>query len=163
SPKRSLRTRMSVRQRRKDRLGWRVPCWRSARRPSNVRVEPRAILDRAGRPRWWSRGAVAARGDGSPQPGRSRDGARRTGRGAPDGEEGEGAIGEVVRTEVAGVLALRSSNFSDDQPLYELDLDSLRAMELRNALARRTGLKLPSAVAFDHPTVRELAAFLATA
>ncbi|HEX3757294.1 MAG TPA: SDR family NAD(P)-dependent oxidoreductase, partial [Kofleriaceae bacterium] len=51
-----------------------------------------------------------------------------------------GAISEVVRQEIARVLALGSAaEVVEDRPLQELGLDSLMAVELRNALGKRAG------------------------
>ena len=48
-----------------------------------------------------------------------------------------------------------------DQSYQELGMDSLAALELRNALRRGTGLNLPTTIVFDHPTPRALAIHLA--
>ncbi|HVR07471.1 MAG TPA: SDR family NAD(P)-dependent oxidoreductase, partial [Thermoanaerobaculia bacterium] len=65
---------------------------------------------------------------------------------------------EAVRAEVARVLSLGSSSAAaPDRPLKELGLDSLMAVELRNALGRRAGVTLPATLAFDHPTPAAMA------
>lgn len=40
-----------------------------------------------------------------------------------------------------------------DQPLHELGIDSIGAVELRNALSSTLGIKLPATAMFDYPTV----------
>ncbi|HVZ37436.1 MAG TPA: beta-ketoacyl synthase N-terminal-like domain-containing protein, partial [Polyangiaceae bacterium] len=76
-------------------------------------------------------------------------------------EERHEAVVEMVRADVARVLS--SSNAAAiplDKPLKELGLDSLMAVELRNALGRRAGASLRATLAFDYPTVEAIAQHL---
>ncbi len=68
-----------------------------------------------------------------------------------------------VRGEVVKVLGLDPSRqIETDRPLQELGLDSLMAVELRNAWARALGLALPSTLLLEGPTVSELTTLLLT-
>ncbi len=48
----------------------------------------------------------------------------------------------------------------DDQPLMEAGLDSLGAVDLRNALAAQFSVDLPATITFDYPTIPGLARFI---
>ncbi|MES9544298.1 SDR family NAD(P)-dependent oxidoreductase, partial [Actinomadura sp. NPDC000600] len=76
--------------------------------------------------------------------------------------EHERALVELVRADVAHVLGHGSPEAVDPRRAFnEIGFDSLTAVELRNRLTRATGLPLPATLAFDHPTVVEVARRLA--
>ncbi|MFI6230390.1 SDR family NAD(P)-dependent oxidoreductase [Micromonospora echinospora] len=67
-----------------------------------------------------------------------------------------------VRDLAARVLGLTAAHTLDTRrPLNELGLDSLMAVELRNALSLSVDRSLPATVLFDYPTVDALAGFVA--
>jgi acyl transferase domain-containing protein len=77
--------------------------------------------------------------------------------GLPEGER-EGVVLELVRSEVALVLGHASPRTVEARRAFkELGFDSLAAVDLRNRLAERTGLRLPATAVFDHPTPLALA------
>ncbi|MFI2437573.1 type I polyketide synthase, partial [Streptomyces sp. NPDC018693] len=60
---------------------------------------------------------------------------------------------ELVRTTTATVLAHPDPDALDlGQPFKALGFDSLTTVQLRNRLSTITGLRLPTTLAFDHPT-----------
>ena len=62
---------------------------------------------------------------------------------------------------VARVLGLtRGQNIEPRQPLGEIGLDSLLAVELRNTLGAEVGRTLPATLLFDHPSIDALVQFL---
>jgi acyl transferase domain-containing protein/surfactin synthase thioesterase subunit/D-arabinose 1-dehydrogenase-like Zn-dependent alcohol dehydrogenase/acyl carrier protein len=68
---------------------------------------------------------------------------------------------ELVRSTAAQVLGQADpASVPADQPLQELGLDSLMAVELRNRLQAVCGLRLPVTLLFNHPTAAALADLL---
>ena len=69
----------------------------------------------------------------------------------------------LVREEAAHALGLRSAeSVRPDQPLRDLGMDSVTAVDLRNRISNRLGTKLPATLLFDHPTPTRLAEYLLT-
>ncbi|MFF7234462.1 SDR family NAD(P)-dependent oxidoreductase, partial [Streptomyces sioyaensis] len=67
----------------------------------------------------------------------------------------------LVREEVSRALHLRNAeSVPCDQPLRDLGMDSVTAVELRNRIGARLGARLPATLLFDHPTADRLAAYL---
>src|SRR5262249_27656536 len=67
----------------------------------------------------------------------------------------------MLQAEIARVMSLGTpSAVPVDRPLSELGLDSLMAVELRNALGHRVGKALPATLAFDSPPVAALTRWL---
>ncbi|MCA9970397.1 MAG: SDR family NAD(P)-dependent oxidoreductase, partial [Anaerolineales bacterium] len=67
----------------------------------------------------------------------------------------------LVREQAAAVLALDPTFVVDPAtPLRDLGMDSLMAVQLRNAISGRLGRPLPATLLFNYPTVGELTDYL---
>ncbi|MGW7463568.1 beta-ketoacyl synthase N-terminal-like domain-containing protein [Streptomyces xantholiticus] len=78
----------------------------------------------------------------------------------PD-EQRERSLLDVVRGEIAEVAGYEDPQEVDPyRSAKDLGLDSVSAVDLRDRLAGRTGLSLPTSLAFDHPTPAAMARHL---
>jgi acyl transferase domain-containing protein/NADPH:quinone reductase-like Zn-dependent oxidoreductase/acyl carrier protein len=81
---------------------------------------------------------------------------RNTLAGLPD-DQRDDLLTDLVQAEAATVLGLTdASDMAPGATFRDVGFDSLTAVELRNRLNARTGLRLSSTVVFDHPNPREL-------
>jgi acyl transferase domain-containing protein/acyl-CoA synthetase (AMP-forming)/AMP-acid ligase II/acyl carrier protein len=80
---------------------------------------------------------------------------------APPAER-EARLISLLQGEVASVLGYPGGRLPDPRRgFFEMGLDSLLAVELRNRLARTFARKLPATLAFDHANIQALADYLA--
>ncbi|MEU8251685.1 type I polyketide synthase, partial [Nonomuraea sp. NPDC048916] len=73
------------------------------------------------------------------------------------------AVSDLVRAHAAGVLGHVTPEAVDLRLTFrDLGFDSPAAVELRNRLARATGMRLPATIIYNHPTPAALADFLSS-
>ncbi|MGW5053514.1 type I polyketide synthase [Actinokineospora sp. NPDC004072] len=76
-------------------------------------------------------------------------------------EQRRAALEDFIRVKVAEVLRFPDADEVGPRTKFaRLGLDSLVAVELKNALEAAFAIPLPAAVAFDHPTAAQLAEFV---
>ncbi|MFN6535671.1 MAG: type I polyketide synthase [Nostoc sp. EkiNYC01] len=70
-------------------------------------------------------------------------------------------IFEAVQGEVAKVLRMKSAQVDGKKPFNTMGMDSLTAVELRNALMELLKITLPATLVFEYPTLESLSEYLA--
>lgn len=74
----------------------------------------------------------------------------------------EQILSDYLREQLAAVLGIGDpADVSPTTAMFDLGLDSLTTLELKNALAHSTALELPANLMFDFPTIEALSAELA--
>src|SRR5690606_12983341 len=80
----------------------------------------------------------------------------------PEAERGARVLA-LVREEAARALGLPGPDpVRPGEPLRDLGMDSVTAVDLRNRIGARVGARLPATLLFDHPTPARLTAHLPT-
>ncbi len=75
----------------------------------------------------------------------------------------ERIVSDFVHTHTAAALGYASvDSIEPERPFKELGIDSLSAVELRNRLAKASGVSLPASLVFDHPTPAAVSQLLST-
>ena len=69
-------------------------------------------------------------------------------------------LAHVTQQVVTAVRRVLGSAVSSSQPLMAAGLDSLGAVELKNALEAEVGMDLPSTLTFDYPTIDAIAQYI---
>jgi hypothetical protein len=78
----------------------------------------------------------------------------------PEGKR-RGAVEASIEACARNVLGLRPGQALDPGwPLTEMGMDSLMAVELRNAISSHAGVALPATLLFDYPTITALGGYL---
>ncbi|WP_395748899.1 SDR family NAD(P)-dependent oxidoreductase [Prosthecobacter sp.] len=76
-------------------------------------------------------------------------------------EERTGIVGQAVRDVVGGVLRVKPETLRDDQPLTDLGLDSLMAVEIENSIESAIGVALPPASLMRARTIGQIVTLIA--
>ncbi|ERT05437.1 methyltransferase domain protein, partial [Lyngbya aestuarii BL J] len=78
-------------------------------------------------------------------------------------DEHESILISYLQAEVGKVLGLQPSQFPDPkQGFFDMGMDSLMIIELRNRLENSLGKSVPSTVIFEYPTIKDLAEYIRT-
>jgi acyl carrier protein len=127
-----------------------------------MRLDWSRFLERhpAGAPRAFFASVPRKAATAAAAPRRAQDLESRLQSASPGGREA--LLRSEVRAVAVKVLGLQPTEaFDPRRPLQEMGLDSLMAVELRNALGAATGRALPATLLFDYPSVEALVSYLA--
>ena len=69
-------------------------------------------------------------------------------------------IEDYIRSQVSQVLGFAPTDLDVNKGFFDLGMDSLTSVELKNRLQTGFNLSLPSTLAFDYPTIKALAGYL---
>ena len=71
------------------------------------------------------------------------------------------ALSALLEAVLAAVQSVLGHSVAAEASLMEVGLDSLGAVELRNALSQQFDLELPATFTFDHPTAQAMTGYVA--
>ena len=75
-------------------------------------------------------------------------------------DERDEILVRAIKLELAAVLQTPVDELREDLGFFDLGMDSLMAVEFRNALAKRLGRKLPATVVMDRPDIGAITAYI---
>ncbi len=101
---------------------------------------------------------IVAGGEGTENGGAKDNWALKIKDAAPEAREG--IIGEAVRDVVGSVLRVKPETLRADQPLTDLGLDSLMAVEIENSIEAAVGVALPPASLMRARTIGQIVALI---
>ncbi|MEM9152528.1 MAG: acyl carrier protein, partial [Cyanobacteria bacterium P01_F01_bin.3] len=70
-------------------------------------------------------------------------------------------LDQYVSKQICQILGFSTDELDKQKGFFDLGMDSLTALELKNILQTELNISLPSTVAFDYPTVEALIDYLA--
>ena len=80
----------------------------------------------------------------------------------PFRQERRHLLESYLREQFAAVTRLLPSKMDRNRPISSFGVDSILALELRNRLERSLGIRLSATLVWAHPTIFDLATYLAT-
>ena len=69
-------------------------------------------------------------------------------------------VKDILLSEISKVLSIDKDEIGEEEPLIEIGLDSLMAVQLRNDLSKKLNKTLPITMFFDYPSLKQVLNFL---